>query len=128
PFMQTRLCPTRLVVACVAVCLTLGLWSDAVLTQRPRFYPDDPITRAPESQDASHAQPYQQPDGYEQFRNLFVTPHYKLPGLRAQNINTVEDLPDSSWFTNRIGARTVTAEELAGGAIVGPPPDPSHWV
>ena len=27
-------------------------------TQGPRFYPDDPIAREPESQDASKAQPY----------------------------------------------------------------------
>ena len=37
-------------------------------------------------------------------------------------------MPDSSWFTNRIGTTTVTAEEIARGPIRGAPPDPSHWV
>ena len=36
----------------------LGLFASAVSTQGPRFYPDDPIAREPESQDASKAQPY----------------------------------------------------------------------
>ena len=37
----------------------LGLLASAVSTQGPRFYPDDPIAREPESQDASKAQPYE---------------------------------------------------------------------
>jgi hypothetical protein len=38
------------------------------------------------------------------------------------NVNTLGGVPDSSWFTNRIGARAMTAEEIALGAVsVGPP-------
>ena len=40
---------------------------------------------------------------YEMTYNLFVTPGYKPSGLRAKNINTIDEVPDSSWFTNRIG-------------------------
>ena len=36
------------------------------------------------------------------------------PRARAQNINTVDEVPDSSWFTNRIGMTTVT-QQLALG-------------
>ena len=25
--------------------------------------------------------------------------------VRAQNVNTVDEVPDSSWFTNRVGHR-----------------------
>ena len=35
--------------------------------------------------------------------NLFVTSGYKPSGTRAKNINTIDEVPDSSWFTNRIG-------------------------
>ena len=49
-------------------------------------------------------------------------------GRRAQNINTIDEVPDSSWFTNRIGTTRVTAEELARGPNVGAPPDPSKWI
>jgi hypothetical protein len=97
-------------------------------TQGPRFYPDDPIAREPESQDASKAQPYDQSQMYELLYNLFVTAEYKPSGLRAKNINTIDEVPDSSWFTNRIGSRAITTEEITRGPLVGAPPDPSKWV
>jgi hypothetical protein len=112
-----------------AVALAITVASSAVvLSQRPHFDSDDPIAREPESQDASKAQSFSRPDLYEMFYNLFVTPGYKPSGKRAQNINTVDEVPDSSWFTNRIGTRPITAEELTRGPIVGAPPDPSKWV
>ena len=48
--------------------------------------------------------------------------------MRAQNVNTIDEVPDSSWFTNRIGTRALTIDELVRGPNVGPPPDPSRWV
>ena len=74
---------------------------------RRRFYRDDPIAREPESQDASGAKPYEIESLYEMTHNLFVTAGYKPSGTRAQNINTIDEVPDSSWFTNRIGARPI---------------------
>jgi hypothetical protein len=35
--------------------------------------------------------------------------------LRAQNINTVDEVPDSSWFVNRIGRRALPPAELVRG-------------
>jgi hypothetical protein len=43
----------------------------------------------------------------------------------AANINTLGEVPDSSWFENRIGKRTMTIEELVKGPDVQGPPDPS---
>jgi hypothetical protein len=106
----------------------IGFFATGVSTQGPRFYPDDPIAREPESQDASKAAPYEQSQMYEMVYNLFVTPGYKPSGLRAKNINSIDEVPDSSWFTNRIGTRAVTTEELVRGPNVGEPPDPSKWV
>ena len=60
--------------------------------------------------------------------NLFVTSGYKPTGKRAMNINTIDEVPDSSWFTNRVGASPVTVEEITRGPNVGAPPDPSRWV
>jgi hypothetical protein len=106
----------------------IGLVATGVSTQSPRFYPDDPIARAPESQDAGKAAPYEQSQFYELAHNLFVTSGYKPSGQRAKNINTIDEVPDSSWFTNRVGTRTVATDELVRGANVGQPPDPSKWV
>jgi hypothetical protein len=105
-----------------------ALMTIPVSTATPHFYDDDPIARDPESQDASQAQRYQIVDLFEMTHNLFVTAGYKPTGVRAQNINTVDDVPDSNWFTNRIGSRTVTEDELVRGPNAGPPPDPSRWV
>ncbi len=106
----------------------LGLLATGVSTKGLKFYSDDPISREPESQDASKAQPYNIGSLYEMTYNLFVTAGYKPTGVRAQNINTIEEVPDSSWFTNRIGTVPVTVEQITRGPIVGAPPDPSHWV
>jgi hypothetical protein len=106
----------------------VGLFAAGASTQSPRFYPDDPIAREPESQDASKAEPFEQSEMYELMFNLFVTAGHKPSGLRAKNINTIDEVPDSSWFTNRIGTRPITNEELIRGANVGAPPDNSNWV
>jgi predicted small lipoprotein YifL len=103
-------------------------WSMTVVsTKGPLFYPDDPIARDPESQDASKAQPYEIGSLYEMTFNLFVTAGYKATGVRAQNINTIDEVPDSNWFTNRIGTTPVTTDAIVRGANVGAPPDSSHW-
>src|SRR5262245_49660606 len=108
-------------IVAIAVC------ARDVATKAPHFYPDDPIAREPETQDASKAQPYFMGSMYEMSNNLFVTSGYKPTGVRAQNINTIDEVADSSWFTNRIGTRAVTIEELVRGPNAGAPPDPSRW-
>jgi hypothetical protein len=118
----------RTAVRVVVLAAALGLGASAVSTKGPRFYPDDPMAREPETQDASKAQPYSIEQMYEMLINLFVTPGYKPTGSRAQNLNTVDEVPDSSWFTNRIGARTIARDELVRGPNLGAPPDPSKWV
>jgi hypothetical protein len=120
---RTRLA-RRLMLALAA--LTLG--AGAVSTKGPHFYPDDPIAREPESQDASKAQPYDIGSIYEITDNLFVTAGHKPSGTRAKNINTIDEVPDSNWFTNRIGSTRVTADEITRGPNRGAAPDPSRWV
>jgi hypothetical protein len=116
-------------VARLTLCLgAVGLFSTIAATQSPRFYSDDPIAREPESRDASKAAPYDKSELYDLTYNLFVNSKHEPSGLRARNINTIDEVPDSSWFTNRVGTRAITIEELVRGANVGAPPDPSKWV
>lgn len=42
----------------------------------------------------------------------------------AQNTNALDEVPNSSWFTNRIGVRHMTAEEVAMGASADGPAKP----
>lgn len=114
------------------VVVTLGA-SVSVSSQTPRFYPDDPIARAPESQNAAGAKPHSIQSMYEMTYNLFVAAGHKPSGTRAGDINSIDEVPDSSWFTNRIGPYQigqprVTTDAIARGPIAGAPPDPSHWV
>jgi hypothetical protein len=118
----------RVVVRLTTLLAASFLITTAVSTRAPRFYDDDPIAREPESRDASKATPYEIPTMYEMLDNLFVTAGYKPSGLRAKNINTIDEVPDSSWFTNRIGTKAITTEELVRGPAMGAPPDSSSWV
>lgn len=95
--------------------------------QAPRFFPDDPISREPETQDASGAKPADVGLAYDLSYNLFVTPRRDPSGTKAQNVNTVDEVPDSSWFTNRAGSRRLTRDELVRGPVAGPAPDASRW-
>jgi hypothetical protein len=120
--------PTLVVRVVTIVVVATAMAATAISGQRPHFFPDDPIVRVPESQDASGAQVYEIDQMYEMVYNLFVAPGYQPSGLRAGNINTIDEVPDSSWFTNRIGATAISDEDLVRGPNVGAPPDPSKWV
>jgi len=112
----------------LAIALGCGLFVGGASGTSPRFYDDDPIAREPETQDATLAQPYAIQSLYEMTYNLFVTAGYKPSGLRAKNINTIDEVPDSSWFTNRIGAIDLSVDEIARGPNLGAAPDPSRWI
>lgn len=40
----------------------------------------------------------------------------------AQNVNALDEVPDSTWFQNRIGVRSMSPEEAAGGGAERGPP------
>ncbi len=48
------------------------------------------------------------------------------PAVRAKNINTVDEVPDSSWYTNRIGLHPMTAADVATGPDT-TEPAPGTW-
>ncbi len=101
----SRFVPGRRRAISLAAC---GLLAGALgITQAagPKFYSDDPLAREPETQDASGAQPWDIDLFYDLSYNLFVTPGRVPANVRAKNVNTVDEVPDSSWFTNRAGPR-----------------------
>ncbi len=95
---------------------------------RPRFYPDDPIAREPESRDASGARPLGVELFYEYAYNLFVNGRKAGSNTRAKNVNTIDEVPDSSWFTNRIGTVPVSPEQIGRGPNSDAAPAPERWV
>ena len=116
---------TRVLVIVAATVVFAGV---AVSTQSPRFFSDDPIATEPDTEDASGAQPTDIGLAYDLSYNLFVTKERTPSNKRARNINTVDEVPDSSWFTNRIGSRAVTVDDIVRGPNVGPAPAPEKWV
>jgi hypothetical protein len=94
----------------------------------PRFLADDPLAREPESRDASGALPEDVGLLYDLSYHLFVTAQLVPSNVHARNVNTIDEVPDSGWFTNRILARTPSVEEIVRGPNVGPPPNTERWV
>ncbi len=118
--------------AAVFLALTLLLAAAAVPpsglgAQRPRFFPDDPLPREPETQDASNVQAWEIPLTPDLLQNLFGNPGDPTPNVRAQNINTADEVPDSSWFTNRIYAKALSIDEITRGPLTSDGPTPGKW-
>ncbi len=111
---------------CAALLAALAVVS--VPAAGPRFYDDDPIAREPESRDAAGAASLGIDKFYEYSYNLFVTSRRTPSNTRALDVNTIDEVPDSSWFTNRIGASTLSAAQLARGPNSDVKPAPEQWV
>jgi len=104
------------------------LATNVVTGQKPRFYPDDPIARVEDTRDASGARPKSVNLVYDEARNLFGNPGDPDMNRRAMSINTIDEVPDSSWFTNRIvGGTPMTVEDVARGPNSGTGPAPGTW-
>jgi hypothetical protein len=116
----------RRLLAAVAAC-TVSSGAAALLAGAgPRFFSDDPLTQDPETQDASGVRKWVINEAYDFIENSFLDAGERRD-VRALNVNTLDEVPDSSWFTNRLGTRVMTAEEVETGPIVGTGPAPGTW-
>jgi hypothetical protein len=114
-------------LAAVVVCAA-GVWTGSNIgrTAAPKFYPDDPIGRDPETQDASNVQPIEVSGQYDLIENSFLgAGDHTLK--RAENVSTIGEVPDSSWFTNRVGKHPMSVAELVKGPDTGQGPAPGTW-
>ena len=93
----------------------------------PKFLPDDPIATVIDSQDASRVTKREIDLVYDTLENLLTKPGDATPNVRAQNLNTIDEVPDSSWYTNRMGARPITVEELLKGPDTTTGPAGGQW-
>ncbi len=88
----------------------------------PKFYDDDPIARAVDTQDASKAAARERSLYYDALLNLFSRPGKQVVG-RAADVNTIDEVPDSSWYTNRV----VTPDEILRGVDDDTGPVAGSW-
>jgi hypothetical protein len=61
---------------------------------------------------------------FQQSKQAFDFPRYVRP-KPAANVNSVDAVPDSSWFTNRMSARTMSPDEIRRGPNTLDGPDAS---
>jgi hypothetical protein len=89
-----------------------------------RFYADDPLWTDNDMRDIAPVAKDELSKSYDFVHNTFA----KGAALRAPavNVNTLGEVPDSSWFTNRLGVRDMTIDEVLRGpdTIDGPAPGP----
>ena len=93
----------------------------------PKFYDDDPIQRELAAEDASKTDEWDVDLIIDLAANSFAKLGEKAPHVRAQDINTIDEVPDSDWFTNRILAQPLTIDEVTKGPLISGPPDTTSW-
>ena len=103
--------PLRAIVAIVIVACFVVTATSAT----PRFFPDDPIAADDDmALDAGQAKAIEGSNGYDWTEHTFLKPGDRRD-IRAVNVNTIDEVPDSSWFTNRIGVRDMPLDEIVRG-------------
>ena len=104
--------------------LALAFLLTVSTVQAQRFKPDDPLWQDPD-RILSIPGPTDRPlsKTIDLFQKTFIKPEEGQ--MRAQNINTLGEVPDSSWFTNRMSRRVMTIDELVRGADRSEGPDMS---
>ena len=100
--------------------LTLGIGilmtSPGVSQGSGKFRNDDPLGVDPDQLATPQPDPGDLSQVFDFLENTFARrPDKNAEIPAAENVNTLGEVPDSSWFTNRMGRQVMTPEELARG-------------
>ena len=97
-----------------------------------KFFPDDPLRAEPRPMMVASIGARDINDYYDFFQNTFFDPSKLERRRKMENpskaVNTLGEVPDSAWFTNRIGTRPMTLEELVRGPGDANGPAPGPWM
>ena len=98
---------------CTALVLALGFTTLVVTEVQPRkFYPDDPLLVDDDTTDVpDEPAEIELSDMFDRFGHIVVDLG-SLTLTEAENVNTLDEVPDSSWFTNRHGTRRMSREAI----------------
>ena len=105
----------------------------ALLLSAEKFYADDPLEQMPAPLPVKKLETRKLNDVYDLFENTFGEPGERQPKkqkgrgtaalIPSQAVNTLAEVPnDPAWFTNRIGSRPMSVEELVRGPGADRPP------
>jgi hypothetical protein len=116
--------------------LTAGLAAAGILAAgepmtRKKFYSDDPLWSMPRPAAVTGAKTRKLSEYYDFFENTLFAPGERASKsgvvLPSQGINTVDEVPDSAWYTNRHARRRMTLDELKRGAGDSHAPASGGW-
>ena len=94
----------------------------ALSAQGPKFYPDDPLWSDDDMLDVpEEPAEIELSDLYDRFSHIGYD-HGSENLTEAANVNTLDELPDNSWFTNRHGRTRMSIEALVRGPNTGDGP------
>jgi hypothetical protein len=109
---------------CVFALITLAATGRSA---SPAYFPDDPIQADDDKAfDAGKAVEIEGSNAYDFTEHTFIKPGERRD-IRALNVNTIDEVPDSMWFTNRIGRRDMSIDEIVRGPNTGPTPSFEDW-
>lgn len=114
-------------LACLAV--FVAFTSLVVAEQRtgPRFRPDDPLlVDNDRAVDVGKLEERDDSDIYDFLEHTFMGPGSK-DDILALNVNTIGEVPDSSWFVNRYAKALPAGDVLARGPDTLPSLDITGW-
>ena len=95
----------------MALAFTVALLG-ALMAQDRKFYPDDPLWSDDDMLDVpDEPAEVELSDIYDRFGHIGID-HGSQDLTEAHNVNTVDELPDNSWFTNRHARTRMSIEEL----------------
>jgi hypothetical protein len=99
--------------------------------QGGKFYPDDPLWRDPPPRPVSGLATRDVDHIYDFLQGSYVTPRRegkvaKRAPHPALDVNTLGEVPDGSWYTNRHAFHRMSIADLERGPGNGAPPDPNQ--
>jgi hypothetical protein len=106
------------------------LWVDADLTPvNVACRPDPEEDKEKPGHRLCMPEEYESPFAWDMADNTIFRPLARFfavdPAGESVNVNSVDEVPDSSWFVNRIGKKGLSVEELVRGSCEGPGLDPN---
>jgi hypothetical protein len=113
-------------MAARALALAVGLLAAAGSAGAQKFRPDDPLRVDADDLPVAKPAVVELSTTYDVLENTFA---HRAHGAAAPaaNVNTLGEVPDSSWFRNRLGVREMSIAELVRGPDETEGPAPGPW-
>src|SRR5262245_31613922 len=117
--------PGTLRAVTCTVWFAVALCGSAGVAHAQKFYPDDPLRAEPAPVAVINPEPRALSQILELFNNTVNRPGERHPNrgvIAAGGVNTLGEVMDSDWFTNRHATSRMTREELIRGPGTDHPP------